>query len=58
VTIPGTPTLGHLGENLGAVDVDLTDSDLARLEPLPPAFGGTATPQPEWRRWTDRDRCP
>ncbi|MCG6988280.1 MAG: aldo/keto reductase [Gemmatimonadetes bacterium] len=34
VTIPGTTTLGHLEENLGAVDVELTDSDLARLEPL------------------------
>jgi aryl-alcohol dehydrogenase-like predicted oxidoreductase len=34
VTIPGTPTLGHLGEKLGAVDVDLTDSERALLEPL------------------------
>ncbi|KRE78268.1 aldo/keto reductase [Arthrobacter sp. Soil763] len=37
VPIPGTKKRERLRENLGAVDVDLTPSDLARLDELAPA---------------------
>jgi len=39
--IPGTKRIGYLEENLGAVDVRLTDSDLARLDEAAPK-GATA----------------
>ena len=36
VPIPGTTRRGRLQENLGALDVELTDEDLARLDELAP----------------------
>jgi len=32
VPIPGTSSVEHLEENLGAADVELTDDELAELE--------------------------
>jgi aryl-alcohol dehydrogenase-like predicted oxidoreductase len=32
VPIPGTRNLGHLSENLGAIDVELTPADLQMIE--------------------------
>ena len=37
VPIPGTTKVSRLQENVGAVDVQLTDADLARLDELAPA---------------------
>ena len=37
VPIPGTKQVARLQENIGAVDVQLTDDDLARLDELAPA---------------------
>jgi aryl-alcohol dehydrogenase-like predicted oxidoreductase len=39
VPIPGTKRRTYLEENLGALDVELTDDDLARLEELVPKGG-------------------
>jgi aryl-alcohol dehydrogenase-like predicted oxidoreductase len=39
VPIPGMEKLAYLDENLGAVDVSLTDSDLADLDSMPSATG-------------------
>ncbi len=36
VPIPGTKRVARLQENLGALDVALTDDDLARLDELAP----------------------
>ncbi|MFL5825751.1 MAG: aldo/keto reductase, partial [Thermoleophilaceae bacterium] len=35
--IPGTSSVAHLEENLGAIDVELDDADMATLEDVEPA---------------------
>jgi len=46
VPIPGTKRPGRIDENLGALDVALTDDDVARLDALRPA--GERTGDPGW----------
>ena len=46
VPIPGTKRVHRLDENLGALDVELTDDDLARLEALRPV--GERYPDMDW----------
>jgi aryl-alcohol dehydrogenase-like predicted oxidoreductase len=41
VSIPGTTKMEHLHTNLGALDVELTDSDLEALDPLGARVRGT-----------------
>ena len=47
VPIPGTKRRKYLQENIGAVDVDLTSTDLARIEEVAPkgAFAGSRYPK-------------
>ncbi len=46
VPIPGTKRVRYLEENVGALDVDLTPADLARLDALEPA--GDRYPDMSW----------
>jgi aryl-alcohol dehydrogenase-like predicted oxidoreductase len=46
VPIPGTKRIAYLEENLGAVDVDLSSDDIARLDAVTAA--GERTPDPTW----------
>ena len=46
VPIPGTKRITYLEENLGAVDVDLTGDDLARLDTV--SVGGERWIDPTW----------
>jgi aryl-alcohol dehydrogenase-like predicted oxidoreductase len=47
VPIPGTKRRKYLQENIGALDVDLTSSDLARIDEVAPrdAFAGSRYPE-------------
>jgi aryl-alcohol dehydrogenase-like predicted oxidoreductase len=47
VPIPGTKRRKYLQENIGALDVDLTSKDLARIDELAPkdAFAGSRYPK-------------
>jgi aryl-alcohol dehydrogenase-like predicted oxidoreductase len=47
VPIPGTRRRKHLQENIGALDVDLTSDDLARIDEVAPkdAFAGSRYPE-------------
>ena len=47
VPIPGTRNAGRLEENVGAVAVELSESDLARIEALAPADAFTGARYPE-----------
>ncbi|MGA7271260.1 MAG: aldo/keto reductase [Acidimicrobiia bacterium] len=40
IPIPGTKTLSYLEENAGAASLELTDTDLADLNAIPPPVGG------------------
>jgi aryl-alcohol dehydrogenase-like predicted oxidoreductase len=44
VPIPGSKSRGHLEENVAAVDLKLSEDDLARLEAAAP-IGATAGPR-------------
>jgi aryl-alcohol dehydrogenase-like predicted oxidoreductase len=44
VPIPGTRRLSRLEENAGAAEIELTDADLAALEPLAAQVAGAGTP--------------
>jgi aryl-alcohol dehydrogenase-like predicted oxidoreductase len=46
VPIPGTKRIAYLEENLGAVDVDLSPGDVARLDAL--TVAGERTADPTW----------
>jgi aryl-alcohol dehydrogenase-like predicted oxidoreductase len=47
VPIPGTKRRKYLQENIGALDVDLTSEDLARIDEVAPkdAFAGSRYPE-------------
>jgi diketogulonate reductase-like aldo/keto reductase len=47
VPIPGTKRRKYLQENIGALDVDLSSGDLARIEEVAPkdAFAGSRYPK-------------
>jgi aryl-alcohol dehydrogenase-like predicted oxidoreductase len=47
VPIPGTKRRKYLQENVGALDVDLTSKDLARIDEVAPkgAFAGSRYPE-------------
>jgi aryl-alcohol dehydrogenase-like predicted oxidoreductase len=47
VPIPGTKTLKHLEENLGALTVKLTGEDLARIDKNAPVGIVAGAPYPE-----------
>ncbi|XAS64760.1 aldo/keto reductase [Micrococcaceae bacterium Sec5.8] len=47
VPIPGTKKRGRLQENLGALDVELTAADLARLDELAPAGAAAGARYPD-----------
>jgi aryl-alcohol dehydrogenase-like predicted oxidoreductase len=49
VPIPGTKKRSRLSENLGAVDLDLTDADLQRLDELAPAGLTAGSRYPDMR---------
>ena len=47
VPLPGTKRRKYLQENVGALNVDLTSADLARIDEIAPkhAFAGSRYPQ-------------
>jgi aryl-alcohol dehydrogenase-like predicted oxidoreductase len=57
VPIPGTKHVKYLDDNIGALDVHLSDEDLKRLDAiLPPGAAANATTRAEWRPSTARAR--
>ena len=48
VPIPGTKRRKYLQENIGALDVDLTSADLARINEVAPQEAFAGARYPEW----------
>ena len=48
VPIPGTKRRKYLQENIGALDVDLTSADLARIDEVAPQEAFAGARYPEW----------
>ena len=48
VPIPGTKRRKYLQENIGALDVDLTSADLARIDEVAPKEAFAGSRYPEW----------
>jgi hypothetical protein len=46
--IPGTKRRKYLQENIGALDVNLTSADLARIEEIAPKYAVTGERYPDW----------
>ena len=57
VAIPGTKRVERLEENLGALELELTDEDLAELDGLASdSWRARATRPSRWERWGDEHR--
>jgi len=48
VPIPGTKRRKYLQENIGALDVNLTGADLARIEEVAPKHAVAGERYPDW----------
>jgi aryl-alcohol dehydrogenase-like predicted oxidoreductase len=48
VPIPGTKRRKYLQENIGALSVDLTDADLARIDEVVPQAAVAGKRYPDW----------